>query len=93
MTAVAKLGLFRTLSRSPKQSELGGSKDLCFPEIVTHCHEKIHFKAERCKKYRLYRKMLQMKVAGDSISYKKLSGCISPSTPGVELGCSKDWRS
>ncbi len=33
-----------------------------------------------------YQKMLQVKVAKNLISYKKLSGSISLSTPGVELG-------
>ncbi len=44
----------------------------------------IHFRAERCKKYALYRKRLQMKVPGHSISYEKVSGriCLSPPPKG-----------
>ncbi len=37
-----------------------------------------------------------MKVVEHSISYKKLSGCLCLSPPGVELGGSKDvlnWES
>ncbi len=45
----------------------------------------IHFRAQRCQKYALYRKMLQMKVVQNSISYKKLSGriCLSPLEGGA----------
>ncbi len=36
--------------------------------------------------------MFQTKVAPNKISHKKLFGRISLSTPGVELGVSKDLR-
>ncbi len=54
--------------------------------IIMHWNEKVPFRAERCKKYRLYRKMLQIKVAWNKISSKKLSGCISLFAPRMELG-------
>ncbi len=38
------------------------------------------------KKYSLYRKMLQTKVARNKISSKKLSGLISLFNLGMELG-------
>ncbi len=35
--------------------------------------------------------MLQIKVVDNSVSYEKVSGCISLSLPEVELGGSKDY--
>ncbi len=48
------------------------------------------FRVQSCQKYGLYEKMLQIKLAKNSISYKKLSGrtCLSP--PRVELRDSKN---
>ncbi len=69
-----------------------GYKHLRFWNIIMHWNEEIHFVAERCKKYRLYRNMLQTKVTQNKICYKKLNGRISLSTPGVELGGYKDLR-
>ncbi len=34
--------------------------------------------------------MLETRIIQSQISYKKLTECISPSSPGVELGASKD---
>ncbi len=50
------------MSLSTRGMGLGGSKDLCFWNIIMHWNEKVHFRAERCKKYWLYQKMLQTKV-------------------------------
>ncbi len=43
--------------------ELEGSKDFRFWNIIMCWNEKVHFRAKRCKNYRLYWKMLQTKVA------------------------------
>ncbi len=52
--------------------------------------KQVHFKAELCKKYRLYWKKLKTKALQNLISYKKLTGRTSLSPPGVELWASKD---
>ncbi len=61
--------------------------------IIMRWKEKVPFTAKCFKKYWFYRKMLQIKVEQDSISYKNLNERISLSTPGVELGSSKDLHS
>ncbi len=65
--------------------ELGAPKICYFWNIIIYWNGKVHFRPEHCKKYRLYRKMFQT-------SWAELTGRISPSTPGVELGRSKYLR-
>ncbi len=43
-------------------------------------------------KYALFQKLFQIKVVKHSISYQKISGRISLSPPGGEVGTSKDWH-
>ncbi len=44
----------------------------------------IHFRAERCQKYVLYQKMLEIKIVEHLISYKKVSGAYISISPGSE---------
>ncbi len=46
--------------------------------------EKVHFRAKRCKNYRFYRKMLQIKWYSIKFSVKNLMD-VYLSTPVVEL--------
>ncbi len=50
----------------------------------------IHFWAEHCRKYALFQKKFQIKVLRHRISNKKVREGICLSSPGVELGTSKD---
>ncbi len=50
----------------------------------------MHFKAERCRNYRLYQKIVQIKIDENEISYKKVSGHVHLPSTGVQLGASKD---
>ncbi len=66
-----------------------GFKDLGFWNITMPWKEELHFKAERCNKYRLYRKILEIKSVQNYISLKKLIGRASLSSSEVELGAPK----
>ncbi len=70
-----KKKLTKPISLSTSKVELSDSKDLHFWNItcIMHWNEKDHFRARGCKKYWFYRKMLQTKVAQNSISKKKPS--------------------
>ncbi len=50
----------------------------------------IHFWVECCQKYTLFRKNLQIKVFRHRISDKEVRKGICLSSPGVDLGVSKD---
>ncbi len=43
---------------SPPEVEQGGNKDLTILKQSTGIGKHVHFRAEHCQKYRLYRKML-----------------------------------
>ncbi len=57
--------------------------------FCTETENCIHFWAERCQKYALFQKKVQIKVFRHRISYKKVRQGMSIS-PGVELEGSKD---
>ncbi len=80
------------MSTSPKSRPRGLQRLLSikyYNVLKQESRFKIHFRARHCQNYRLYKKTLQIKVVKNEISYKKLSGCISLSPPGVELGAPK----
>ncbi len=78
---------------SPPGGELGGSKDCHLWNIIvcTEMGKWIYFRAQCYPNYRLYQKIVLIKVAENWNSYKKVTGRTSLSLPGVELRCSKDW--
>ncbi len=71
--------------------ELGGSKDDTV--YILNCTETencIHFWAERCQKYAIFRKKLQIKVLWHQILDKNVRKGICLSSPWSELGTSED---
>ncbi len=67
------------------------SKDWYVSKYYTEIWKYVHFLTERCQNYRLYQKIVQIKVVENCILYKKVIGGASLSPPGVELVGSKDW--
>ncbi len=51
----------------------------------------IHFRAQCGQNYWLYQNIVQIKLVENWILYKKVSGRICLSLPGVEQAVSKDW--
>ncbi len=50
----------------------------------------MHFRAELRRNFRLYQKIVQIKIAENEISYVEISGCAYLPPPAVQLGASKD---
>ncbi len=76
---------------SPPGVELAGSKDDTAAILnYTETENCIHFWAERCQKYALFQRKLQIKNFWHSISDKKVCEGMCRSPPIVELGGSKD---
>ncbi len=73
-------------------SHMSGARKFQRPVYLKSCYvqnreiTQIHFGAQRCQKYTLHPKKLQIKVVRNGISYKKVSGHICLSSPRVELG-------
>ncbi len=75
----------------PPPSRARGLKD-DMVEILncTEMENCIYFWAERCRKYALFQKKLQIKIVQHRILDKEVRKGICLSPPGVELGGSKD---
>ncbi len=64
--------------------------DCRFQNNKMYENDKVDFRAERCQKYALCQKFLQIKIVKDSVWYKKVSGRVCLISPRGEIRGSKD---
>ncbi len=75
------------ISISPLEWSWGARKIDMFQILCsTEMEKKIRFWAKGCRNYRLYQKIVQIKIVQNWISHKKVSGRVCLSLPSVAKG-------